>query len=354
MTGLYDQFRSLPVAIDGYELDTRVQETSSGFTRTTTTVSLYGGDHTGRGEDVSYDPAEHDALADWSGSFPLRGTYAFDEFASHLGEIDLFPATDPERSEFRNYRRWAFESAALDLALKQSGESLSGALEREYRPVRFVVSTRLGEPADVAPIERWLEIDASLEFKLDATANWTPEVVDELVRTEAVVSIDLKGLYGDSEVAQAANLELYELVLEAFPETIVEDPAITPETRPLFEGHESRVAWDYPITGVESIHELPWAPRWLNIKPSRFGSVQSVLETIEYCVDHEIHMFGGGQFELGVGREHLHALASIFYPDSPNDVAPREYNAPTPQPGLSRSPLEPPADVIGLDWPLDQ
>jgi hypothetical protein len=53
-------------------------------------------------------------------------------------------------------------------------------------------------------------------------------------------------------------------------------------------------------------------------------------------------MYGGGQFELGVGRRHIQVLASLFYADGPNDVAPKEYNLLGPLPGLPRSPLPPP------------
>jgi len=53
-------------------------------------------------------------------------------------------------------------------------------------------------------------------------------------------------------------------------------------------------------------------------------------------------MYGGGQFELGVGRRHIQVLASLFYADGPNDVAPSEYNAGEPRPGLPQSPLPSP------------
>ena len=56
-------------------------------------------------------------------------------------------------------------------------------------------------------------------------------------------------------------------------------------------------------------------------------------------------MYGGGQFELGVGRRHIQVLASVFYPEGPNDVAPREYNMGDPRPGLPQSPLDPPEAV---------
>jgi hypothetical protein len=110
------------------------------------------------------------------------------------------------------------------------------------------------------------------------------------------------------------------------------------------------VTWDYPIRGVQTVENLPWEPDWLNIKPSRFGSVQSLFDTIDYCQDHDIRMFGGGQFELGVGREHIHAVASLFYPNAPNDVAPKAYNDPDPSGDLPPSPLAPPTVSRGLSW----
>ena len=58
-------------------------------------------------------------------------------------------------------------------------------------------------------------------------------------------------------------------------------------------------------------------------------------------------MYGGGQFELGPGRGQIQRLASLFYADGPNDVAPSEYNAAGPQPGLPTSPLPAP-EGIGL------
>ena len=45
-------------------------------------------------------------------------------FSERLGELDLFPEA-PRAEVYRNYRRWAFESAALDLALRQAGRSLA-------------------------------------------------------------------------------------------------------------------------------------------------------------------------------------------------------------------------------------
>ncbi|SDJ19046.1 hypothetical protein SAMN05216226_10148 [Halovenus aranensis] len=347
---MYDKLAGLALHIDAWDLETRERETSSGFTRTTTVVSLRGGGYVGRGEDVIYETDPHDRFVEHGGDLPLDGSYTFNEFSEHIGATDLFFRGEPESAIFRNYRRWAIESAALDLALKQAETTLAARLERQYDPVRFVVSTRLAEPPTGERVTSWLDRDPTLEFKLDPTGDWTTELVERLTATDAVRILDLKGQYEGTDVDQAADPALYELILEAFPDAIVEDPEITDETRPLFASAKGRVSWDYPIRGVETVEALPWEPEWLNIKPSRFGSVESLLATIEYCEERDITLYGGGQFELDVGRQHLHALASLFYPASPNDVAPRGYNDPEPESALPASPLSPPAAPRGLGW----
>jgi hypothetical protein len=61
-------------------------------------------------------------------------------------------------------------------------------------------------------------------------------------------------------------------------------------------------------------------------------------------------MYGGGQFELGPGRGHIQYLASLFHPDTPNDVAPGGYNGADPPPGLPDSPLAPMEHDTGFRW----
>ncbi|GAA0197128.1 hypothetical protein [Haladaptatus pallidirubidus] len=347
---LYDNVADLDLQIDEYKLEQHERDTSSGFVRATTVVSLHGDGETGRGEDVTYDNDAHDTLHKSSKEFPLAGKYTLDEFSTQLSEIDFFLGNDPNQSIFRNYRQWAFESAALDLALKQADTNLATQLDYEYNPVRFVVSTRLDDPPTGDRIIDWLDRNPELEFKLDPTSDWTDDVVDRLAATGAVLTLDLKGQYHGTTVDQPADPALYERVVKGFPDALIEDPELNDETRPLFEGQEGRVTWDYPIRSVETVEELPWDPEWLNIKPSRFGSVQSLFDTIDYCQDHDIQMFGGGQFELDIGREHIHAVASLFYPDAPNDVAPKAYNDPNPSGDLPSSPLAPPMNTRGLSW----
>jgi hypothetical protein len=61
-------------------------------------------------------------------------------------------------------------------------------------------------------------------------------------------------------------------------------------------------------------------------------------------------MYGGGQFELGIGRGQIQLLAAVFHPDTPNDVAPAGYNLSPLDPELPESPLEPAAPSPGFRW----
>ena len=83
---------------------------------------------------------------------------------------------------------------------------------------------------------------------------------------------------------------------------------------------------------------------------ARFGSVRRLFEAYDYAAERDMLLYGGGQFELGPGRDHIQHLASLFHPDGPNDVAPREYNAGGPRPGLPTSPLPARAHPAGLGW----
>ncbi|SFB85364.1 hypothetical protein SAMN05444422_102403 [Halobiforma haloterrestris] len=356
----YDRLADLGLEIDAVSTERLERDTSSDFTRTTTEVRLAGPSEgtatTGVGEDVTYETADHDRLAETGlPESELVGEFTLASFADTVADLDLFPGKAPDREVFRNYRRWAVESAALDLACRQAGTDVATALDRSLEPVSFVASTRLGDPPTVDRLERLRERVPDLQFKLDPTPEWDRDLVatiDDAVGAENVRILDLKGQYEGTDVDVPADPDLYELVLEAFPAAVVEDPALTGETEPLFEDPDvrERVSWDAPIHGLEDVRNLPWEPEWLNVKPSRFGSLESLLETIEYCRERDVSLYGGGQFELGVGRGQIQTLAALFYPDEPNDVAPGVYNDPAVADDLPTSPLATPADPTGFRW----
>jgi len=345
---LYEAVADREFVVESASLSRRERATSSGFDRVTTTIELAGPDHVGRGEDVTYDAVDHDRLLD-AGAPDLAGKYTVDEFAEALDDVALFPEP-PEREVSRPYRRWAFESAALDLALERAGESFHDALDRTADPVRFVASTRLGDPPTADRVRALVDRVPDVELKLDPTADWTPELARDVADLAAVRILDLKGHYEGTDVDAEPDPELYALVAETFPDAILEDPALTPETRPIIDDHADRVSWDAPIHALADVDALERDPNYLNVKPSRFGSIESLLETIEWALENDVTLYCGGQFELGVGRSHLHELAATFNATAPNDVAPADYNDPNPPKTLPASPLHPPDDATGLGW----
>ncbi len=351
---LYESVADLPLVVDGSDRSRHERDTSSDFLRKTTVFNLHGEGEIGHGEDVTYDTEDHDALADEPDDLfadaGLTGEYTFDEFSTALDDVELFPTREPDREASRHYRRWAVESAGLDLALRQAGENLGSVLGRDYRPVNFVASTRLGDPPTMARIDAMRERNPDVTFKLDPTSDWDEELVADLARSGVVRILDLKGHYMGTTVDQEADPDLYERVFGEFPDAVVEDPAITATTDHIVEENADRISWDAPITDVESVDSLPFEPKWLNVKPSRFGTVEALFDTIDYADAREISLYGGGQFELGVGRDHLHAIASLCYPDGPNDVAPGVYNDPELPDELPPSPLEPSETPDGMGF----
>jgi hypothetical protein len=338
--GLYDAVRELPLELDQVDTETLVLAVVPEFTRKTTVLRFRGDGYTGVGEDVTYDPSLHDQQA-WPQPV-LAGEWTLESFSARLDDAELFPRGAPAQDAYRDYRRWAFESAALDLALSQAGVSLAEILDRKYCPVTFVSSNR------VATLDEWLALYPTLRFKLDPTPEWTEEFVAALAAKRNVDVVDLKGAYHGTPVDQPPNPELYGRVAVAFPEAWIEDPALDAETDAVLGPYRDRITWDAPIHSWADVEALPFPPRGLNCKPSRFGTVARLFEFYDRCAEAGIALYGGGQFELGPGRGQIQLLASLFHPDAPNDVAPGGYNAREPQPGLETSPLDPQAEQVGF------
>ncbi|HXD59509.1 MAG TPA: hypothetical protein VN606_16410, partial [Thermoleophilaceae bacterium] len=346
----YSRVADLTLRIERCELLPMARDTTSGFTKISTVVRLIGGGHEGQGEDITWDQIDQIELLRHAGDLSwLRGTRTFDEFSTLLGLADLFPV-EPIRESSRLYRRWAFESAALDLALRQNGLALQAAVERVTMPVNFVVSTRVEDAAGLAPLRELRGSDPTLRFKLDATPQWSSDLVAELAALGCVDVVDMKGHYSNATVAMAPDHDLYRRVIEGLSDAWIEDPAVADDTIALLDRHRDRITWDEPIESVEDIEALPWQPRRLNLKPSRFGSVRRLFGAYDYCDAHGIGAYAGGMFEQGPGRGQLQYLASLFHPDGPNDLAPVEYNLQIREGDLPRAPLPPDPHETGFRW----
>lgn len=347
----WDRVAELPLSIESYSLEGLSLSPTPEFERLTTVIRIEGRGTTGLGEDITYEGLDQIALQDAGPVHDLTGATTVGELCELIGRLDLFPAA-PEREVSRLYRRWAFESAALDLALKQAGTGLATHLGRELKPLTFVASMGLtggpgGTKSDIGLLQAKLDRYPDLQFKLDPSLDWDQELIDALAQTGAVNTLDLKGQYKGTVVDIETDPALYRRLVEAFPEAWLEDPDVTPETREVLDGQWDRVTWDAPIHSVADIEALEHKPRVINIKPSRMGGLRSTFDAYDWCDANGVGAYGGGQWELGVGRLQIQYLAALFHPDTPNDTAPVGYNAALPEPGLPTSPMTVDANGFG-------
>ncbi len=344
---LYAALRDMPVLVEDVTLERLELQVSPEFSRVTTVVRLEGAGHAGLGEDVTYEA--DDAMAFQAAGPPdLRGEWTIHSLSTAIGDMALSP-TAPAGEASREYRRWAVESAALDLALRQAGEPLWRHLGIDPQPVTFVISTGLGEPPDPGRVLGWADAAPGIGVKVDATPSWTREVARALADGARIDTVDLKGHYPGKPVDPGADPALYAMVAEEFPDAWLEDPRVDDRTRIALAGADDRISWDAPIHDVADLEAMPIRARAVNVKPSRLGSLERLFALYDHIREHDLGAYGGGQYEIGPGRGQIQYLASLFHPEAPNDTSPVDFHLP-PRTGLPTSPLAPAPTATGFRW----
>lgn len=339
---LWPRIADLPLVVEGVVYERLDPGPGFGDAHPTRLVRLQGRGADGLGEDITLfmEGAEPD--------LPLAGDWTLASFCDLLHALDQWPDGPPEWEMASRWRNWAYESAALDLALRQAGEPLHAVLGLTPRPVTFVNSLGLGDPPDAGTVLRRLERYPGLRFKLDASATWTPEIIAALVATGAVHTIDFKGQYGLEVDDVDALVLVYKRLLAAFPDALIEDPHDLPQITPLVAPRAARVAYDAPIATVADLDATPIPVNTFNIKPTRIGRLETLFSLYAECGRRGALLYGGGMGELGVARGQVQLLASLFSADAPNDIAPPGFNALEPEAGLPTSPLDPAHDTTGF------
>ena len=346
--GTYDLLADLPLVVDSYALEGLARDVSSGFLRKTTVIHLHGGGEEGVGEDVVYDAEDHDALQAAGPSLDLAGETTLGDFCERIDALDLFPA-EPVRGEIsRLYRRWAFHSAALDLALRQAGRPLHDVLGRTPQPgrVRQLAAPRASTtaPPTRAEIERLLERYPTLRFKLDPTPAWD----DALDRrrssaTGAIDSLDYKGHYKGTIVDNPADPVFYRRVAEALPGRLARGP------RPRGGRHRRGAGAAPRPHHVGRADPLDRRHRGAAVRAAdgerqalalRRAAAPAARATTTAPSTASARTAGGSSSSApGAGRRSTSPRSSIR--DTPNDLAPGGYNETEPPDGLPASPLEP-------------
>src|SRR5690242_5971610 len=119
---IWERVAELPLVVEGYTLEKLDGNELYGFDRVTTQYRLFGGGTDGVGEDVGLFDENAEKLHDLGPYLDLAGSWTLAGFVEHLATVDQWKVAPPEWEMARAWRNWAFESAALDLALRQAGE----------------------------------------------------------------------------------------------------------------------------------------------------------------------------------------------------------------------------------------
>ena len=281
----------LPIVVDGARCETSHVAIAAydGGRRPTSTVTVHGAGHAGRGEHVGWTAEAHERFAARVAGVPC-GRLPLGRWVGALHAACEEP-----------YDRAALEAAAIDLALRQVETTVFGLTAVAPAPVRYVVSCgRLRDPA--------AEAERAVELKLDVDPEWSDAVWASLAASRRVAVLNFKGAPG------------VERAHRALPDVLLEDPA--PSAEPWPTSLRRRLSADAPLRSARDLARLTPTPAAVNLKPARMGGVLEALACAAACAEVGIPVYLGGMFEVGVGRAQLWALAALLAPDGPNDVAP--------------------------------
>ncbi|MBC8328803.1 MAG: hypothetical protein H8E31_08655 [Planctomycetes bacterium] len=319
----YSRIADLPVQIDGIRYQGIELPTQGGSGCRSLELVLSGAGCEGVGEDVTASSRTGPSAVLCSAAEAGIGVWRFEEYSGRLADTGL---SGP--------RRWALESAGLALALEQAGRTLAEVLGRPLRPVRFVLSGAAGPRLELETVIAWHRRCREFGFTLDADESWDDEFLATLAAMERVEVVDFHSFERDP----MPPAELYQRVSYALPNAILEDAALTEETRSLLLEHPGPLSWDAAIYSTIEIDAL--SPQAINVRPSRFGWWKRLLDAYDLCAHRDIRCYAGSSGEIGAGLEQLQYLASMFHPDAPNQVAPPRFQAAGPSSDLKK-PLNP-------------
>jgi hypothetical protein len=251
---------------------------------------------------------------------PLEGEWTLASFCDHLAALELWPEP-PAWDGARRFRKLGVRVRGADLAAP-GRRSLHDVLRLTPQPVRFVNS--LGqEPFDrTSPAPR-CSLQARRGGRPGAGARRGGRA------TGAVDTIDLKGQYGFEVKDPEALAALYDQVLAAFPDAYLEDPHDLPEIKQRLGDHLDRVSQDAPIRDVENIGTTPLAPRIVNVKPSRIGSLRRLFGVYARCARERRPTYWRWHGRAGRGPRADRAACRFVPRRCANDVAPSAYNETT-------------------------
>ena len=244
----------------------------------------------------------------------------------------------------RRWRNWAYESAALDLALRQAGAAAArgararaaAADVRQLARARRPAVGRHDRPPPRALPDRRLQ--ARRRVRLDAGdhrgAGRHRRGADG--RLQGPLRARGRGRGGAGRAVRRGA--------RGVPGRDLRGPARAAGDRRALDAVRDRVSFDAPVTRVAGHHDADRQRQAVaDRRPAAAVRDLRALRRRRAC---DVRRRDGRARHRARGQIQL--LASLFHPDAPNDVAPSPFNLPEPPPGLPTQPAgagDPPAGV---------
>ena len=269
---LWDRVADLPLTIEDYALERLERDVSSAFTRVSTLIPLHGGGTEGIGEDVTYDADDQDALQAAGPDAAARRRLDAGALLRPPRDASTSGPQPPQREASRLYRHLGLRVGGAGPRAAPGGRAAARGPRARAAARAFVVSLRLGEPA-----ERRAAAPAPGSATRRCASSSTPRRLGRRARRRArrhrrgrLASTSRASTRARSSTARRPR------PLRAGPRALPGrldrgSRTTTPEIDALLEAHSDRITWDANIHSVADIEALPFAPQMVNVKPSRLG-----------------------------------------------------------------------------------
>jgi len=216
------------------------------------------------------------------------------------------------------------ESAIWDLYCKQENISLSVALGGTRRQVVGGVSIGI-EPTIsrvIDNVERFLDegyqkikVKIKPEFDVQLIA-----AIRERFGSKVLLMADANSAYNLEDIAIFKELDQFDLLMIEQP--LAHDDIV--DHARLQEQLETPICLDESIVTLDDArHAIELKScRTINIKIGRVGGLWRAKQIHDLCAQYNIPVWCGGMFEMGVGRAHNIAIASLPNFSIPGDTSP--------------------------------
>jgi O-succinylbenzoate synthase len=224
-----------------------------------------------------------------------------------------------------NMAKTGLEEALWDIEGKQKGLPVAQLLGSENPRIESGVSVGIQDTLEelLALVEGYLE-KGYRRIKVKIKPGWDVDVVRELRQRwpEVPLMVDANSAYGLEHADHLAQLDDFGLMM-------IEQPLAHDD---IYQHSLLQRKLKTPICLDESIHTPAHALaalelgscRIINIKPGRVGGLTQARRIHDLCLERNVPVWCGGLLEVGIGRAHNVAVASLPGYTLPGDVSASE------------------------------